>query len=63
MVKLFNESDMENILVDYVGVSTEALILAIKLLGTRKEVYEDILFVYTGYHNFEQYLNEENNER
>ena len=52
MAKVFNDSDMENILIDYVGVSEEALLLAIRLLGTRKEVYEDILFVYTGYHDF-----------
>ena len=63
MAKIFNDSDMENILIDYVGVSEEALLLVIRLLGTRKEVYEDILFVYTGYHNFEQYIEGEVNEK
>ena len=43
--------------------SEEALLLAIRLLGTRKEVYEDILFVYTGYHNFEQFIEREGNEQ
>ena len=63
MAKIFNDSDMENILIDYVGVSEEALLLVIRLLGTRKEVYEDILFVYTGYHDFEQFIEREGNEQ
>lgn len=60
MIK-FNSEDMEEILINYVGVHEEALILAIKLLGTRREVYEDILFVYTGYKDFEQFMEEEGN--
>jgi hypothetical protein len=63
MVKIFKEQDMESILIDYIGVSEEALLLAIRLLGSRKEVYEDILFVYTGYHDFEQYIEGEVNEK
>ena len=62
MAKITSE-EMENILIDYVGVHEEALILAIKLLGSRKEVYEDILFVYTGYNDFEQYLEEVGHEQ
>ena len=45
MVKIFKEQDMESILIDYIGVSEEALLLAIKLLGSRKEVYEDSIQV------------------
>ena len=62
MAKQFNENELQEILIDYVGVSEEALILAVKLNGSRKEVYEDILYVYTGYHDFEQFLEEVGNE-
>ena len=59
---IMNNEYMEDILMNFVGVSEEALVLVLKINGTRKEVYEDILFVRTGYHDFEQYLEEVGNE-
>jgi len=52
----FNE--LYDILHDVVGVGTEALDLVFGINGCNEEAACDILFYYTGWHNFEGYLEE-----
>lgn len=46
---------LEDVLLNYVGVSEEALNLAVGLLGENEETYSSILYYYTGYKDFENY--------
>lgn len=46
---------LEDILLNLVGVSEEALNLAVGLLGENEETYLSILYYYTGYRDFESY--------
>lgn len=61
-MKRFTETEMQNILIDNIGVSEETLITVVKINGNLPKTYEDILFVYTEYRTFEQYLEEVGNE-
>jgi len=49
----------EAILMDCVGVSEDALDLVVSLNGWTEETLDDVLFYYTGYHNLDQYLQNE----
>ena len=48
--------EMYDILVDYVGVETDALDLAFAIGGCNEETAERILFYYTGWKTFEGFL-------
>lgn len=50
--------EMYDFLAEVVGVSVESLDLVFGLMGCRREVAADILFYYTGYDNFEQFIND-----
>ena len=51
-----NWEEMYDILVDYVGVETDALDLAFAIGGCNEETAERILFYYTGWKTFEGFL-------
>lgn len=51
-----NWEEMYDILVDYVGVETDALDLAFAIGGCNEETAEHILFYYTGWKTFEGFL-------
>ena len=51
-----NWEEMYDILVDYVGVKTDALDLAFAIGGCNEETAERILFYYTGWKTFEGFL-------
>lgn len=57
MAKL-KKDDMTNILINNVGVTNDSLQLALKLCGDTDKVYKDILFIFTGYSTFEDYVEE-----
>jgi len=57
--KDWTTDDMYDFLYEWVCVNREALDLAFGLDGYRKEVALDILDWYTGYDDFEQYIEEE----
>ena len=50
--------EMYDYLVDVVGVSEETVRVVTYINGYSKESMEDILYVVTGYENFDQYKNE-----
>ena len=52
------KDDMANILINTVGVTSDSLELALRLCGDTDKVYKDILFIYTGYSSFENYVEE-----
>ena len=54
--------EMYNILEDYVTSNFEALDLAFSIGGHNKETAENILFYFTGWHNFEGFLGEGEDE-
>ena len=54
--------EVYNILAEYVTDNTEALDLAFSLNGCNEETAEDILFYYTGWHSFDGFLAELNDE-
>ena len=51
-----NWEEMYDILVDYVGVTENALDLAFAIGGCNEETAERILFYYTGWKTFEGFL-------
>ena len=62
MAKQFNYDEMFNILEDYVGLSEQTIMTVVKINGQNRSSYEDILYVWTGYNDFEQYMEEEGNK-
>lgn len=50
--------DMYEILNDVVGVSNEALDLAFSLKGCTEQTAKDILYYFTGWNSFDEYLEE-----
>lgn len=50
--------EMRKILIDDVGIPHESLDLATMLCGDTSKVYEDILFIFTGYSTFESFVEE-----
>lgn len=62
MANRFDYDEMFNILEDYVGLSEETIMTVVKINGQNESSYEDILYVWTGYHDFEQFLEEVGNE-
>lgn len=50
---------LEDVLLNYVGVSEEAFNLAIGLLGISEETYSSILYQYTAYKDFDTYMESE----
>ena len=53
---------MYDILRDLVCVDDEALDLVFSINGCNEETASDILFYYTGWHNFEGFLDELNDD-
>lgn len=51
-------TDMHDYLVDVVGVANETVQVVTKINGYTTETMCDILYVVTGYKDFEQYLEE-----
>jgi len=54
--------EMFDMLIEYLGVSEEALQLACAIGGCNEETMERVLFYYTGWRSFEGFLNELNEE-
>lgn len=54
---------MENILLDYVGLTIKELSIATYLKGVNEETYESLLFMFTGYRDFDSFMEEEILER
>lgn len=52
-------SDLETMLVDYTGCSDDALDLVERINGRSLKTLCDILYVYTGYRDFEQFMDAE----
>lgn len=50
---------MENILLDYVGLTVKELSIATYLKGVNEETYESLLFMFTGYRDFDSFMEEE----
>lgn len=50
--------EMYDCLVDCIGVNEDALDLAFSIGGCNKETAERILFYYTGWNNFDGYMDE-----
>ena len=53
-----NFEEMYDCLIDYVGVDEDALDLAFSVGGCNEETAERILFYYTGWNNFDGYMDE-----
>ena len=56
------ERDMYDYLENYMGVSEETLTVVSKINGDNYKTYEDILYVLTGYSDFESYMEFEDPE-
>lgn len=54
--------EMYDILVDYGVVTQDALDLAVAIGGCNEETMERVLFYYTGWHSFEGWLGEAEEE-
>lgn len=50
------ERDMYDYLENYMGLSEETLMVVSKINGDNCKTYEDILYVLTGYSDFESYM-------
>lgn len=50
---------MENILLDHVGLTVKELSIATYLKGVNEETYESLLFMFTGYRDFDSFMEEE----
>lgn len=50
------EREMYDYLENYMGVSEETLVVVAKINGDNCKTYEDILYVLTGYSDFESYM-------
>ena len=55
-VRVFDFESTYNFLLEDVGVSEEALDLAFSLNGENYQTASDILFYYTGWHDFDAYI-------
>ena len=56
------ERDMYDYLENYMGVSEETLTVVSKINGDNCKTYEDVLYVLTGYSDFESYMEFEDPE-
>ena len=55
-IKNMTERDMYDYLENYMGVSEETLMVVSKINGDNCKTYEDVLYVLTGYSDFESYM-------
>lgn len=55
-IKDMTERDMYDYLENYMGVSEETLMVVSKINGDNCKTYEDVLYVLTGYSDFESYM-------
>lgn len=55
-IKNMTEQEMYDYLENYMGVSEETLVVVTKINGDNCKTYEDILYVLTGYSDFESYM-------
>lgn len=55
-IKTMTERDMYDYLENYMGVSEETLMVVSKINGDNYKTYEDVLYVLTGYSDFESYM-------
>lgn len=55
-IKNMTEREMYDYLENYMGVSEETLVVIAKINGDNCKTYEDILYVLTGYSDFESYM-------
>ena len=55
-IKNMTEREMYDYLENYMGVSEETLVVVAKINGDNCKTYEDILYVLTGYSDFEIYM-------
>lgn len=55
-IKNMTERDMYDYLENYMGVSEETLMVVSKINGDNWKTYEDVLYVLTGYSDFESYM-------
>lgn len=55
-IKNMTEREMYDYLENYMGVSEETLVVVTKINGDNCKTYEDILYVLTGYSDFESYM-------
>ena len=56
------EREMYDYLENYMGVSEETLVVVAKINGDNCKTYEDVLYVLTGYSDFESYMEFEDPE-
>ena len=61
-IKNMTERDMYDYLENYMGVSEETLMVVSKINGDNCKTYEDVLYVLTGYSDFESYMEFEDPE-
>lgn len=53
-----SQDDMRETLENWVAVPDEAISLVESINGKSEQTYQDILYVYTGYHDFNTYKEE-----
>ena len=61
-IKNMTERNMYDYLENYMGVSEETLTVVSKINGDNCKTYEDVLYVLTGYSDFESYMEFEDPE-